>query len=99
MRVLVTPKLSQNPGLGSWSQDWGAWASDEQLVGKKTSPEGRGDLKSLSSDALLGFIPGGDTCRAYSGSQVVLAIKNPHSTARRSNQSVLKEINPEYSLE
>ena len=99
MRVLVTPKLSQNPSLGSWSQDWGAWASDEQLVGKKTSPEGRGALKSLSSDALLGFIPSGDTGGAYSGSQVALAIKNPRSTARRSNQSILKDISPEYSLE
>ena len=77
VRVLLTSKLSQKTGLGSWSQDWGAWASDEQLVGEKTSPEGRVALKSLSSDALLGFIPVGDTGGACSGSQVGLAIKNP----------------------
>ena len=47
----------------------GVWASDQQeRARRKTSPEGRGSLKSVSPGALMGFIPSGDTSRAYSGS-------------------------------
>ena len=47
----------------------GAWASDQQVrARRKTSPEGRGSLKSVSPGALMGFIPSGDMSRACSGS-------------------------------
>ena len=61
MRALLSPKLSQNPGPGGWRQDGGAWASNQQLVGRKeTSPEGRSSLKAVSPGALIRFIPSGD---------------------------------------
>ena len=67
MRVLLIPKLSQKPGLGGWSQDGGAWASDQQLVGRRPV-EGRSSLKSVSPGALMGLLPSGDAGGACSGS-------------------------------
>ena len=52
--------MSQNPGPGEWSQDGGAWASDQQLVGRKeTSPEDRFSAKSVSPSALMDSSPVG----------------------------------------
>ena len=54
------PRLRQNPGPGEWSLDGGAWASDQQLVGRKeTSPEDRFSAKSVNPSALMDSSPVG----------------------------------------
>ena len=71
MKMLYRYKMEHYsvPGAGGWSQDMGAWASDQQVrARRKTSPEGRGSLKSVSPGALMGFIPSGDMSGACSGS-------------------------------